>query len=146
MQIVNGLRDQQVLYNYDFFTDDRATELTPRGQYQLHKMVRRLGIAPCPIIVQISDVNNPNPELDEARRQSVIAALEAAGVPGAAELVVVDRPPLPGLQGVEGVIIYGNMLGQTQERGGGFDYNDDFGGGAPQTIFIGPGVGLGGNQ
>jgi hypothetical protein len=123
MQIVNGLRDQQVLYNYDFGLGDHAAELTPRGQYQLRKIICRMQISPCPIIVQISDVNNPNPELDEARRQFVLDALRQAGMPATDELVISDRPPLPGLQGSEGVMVYGNMLLQTQARGGGFDFD-----------------------
>jgi hypothetical protein len=139
MQVLNGLRDQQVLYDYDFYTGDRAAELTPRGQYQLSKIIRRMEIAPCPIIVQTAITN---PELDEARRQSVLEALRKAGVPASEDLVVADRPPVPGLQGVEGSIIYGNMLGQTQERGGGFDYTDSFGGGAPNAIYIGGGIGI----
>jgi hypothetical protein len=140
MQVYNGLRDQQVLYNYDFVIG--TAELKPRGEYELQKIIRRMETVPCPIIIQSVDVNNPNPELDEARRQSVLEALRKAGVPASDELVVTNRPPLPGLQGVEGSIIYGNMLGQTEERGGGFDYRDDFGGGAPQAIFIGGGIGF----
>jgi hypothetical protein len=116
MQMVNGLQDQQVLYHYDFFQGDRAATLSPRGEYQLRKIIQRMEIAPCPIIIQTSIVNA---ELDEARRQHVLDALEAAGVPVEPELVVVDHPPLPGLQGVEGTFVYGNLLGQTQDRGGG---------------------------
>src|SRR5262245_39281358 len=35
MQVTNGLRDQQVLYEYDFNPGDRSAKLSPRGEYQL---------------------------------------------------------------------------------------------------------------
>jgi hypothetical protein len=120
MQIANGLRDQQVLYHYDFNVGDEAATLTPRGRYQLRKMIQRMEATACPIIVQTTIVN---PELDEARRQSVLDALRAAGVPAGPEMVVAEHPPVPGLQGLEGVMVYGNMLLQTQDRGGGFDFD-----------------------
>jgi hypothetical protein len=140
MQIVNGLRDQQVLYNYDFTTDEESPRLTPRGEYQLDKIVQRMQIAPCPIIIQISDVNNPNPELDEERRQSVLEELRKRGVPAADDMVVVGRPPVPGLQGIEAGLIYNNLLGQTEARGGGFDYDpagDTLGGNTTVNFFNG---------
>jgi hypothetical protein len=121
MQIFNGLRDQQVLYNYDFVVG--TAELKPRGEYELQKIIRRMQTVPCAIIVQTTDVNNPNPELDEARRQAVLEVLRKSGVPATDDLVVTDRPPVPGLQGSEGIMVYGNMLLQTQERGGGFDFD-----------------------
>jgi len=136
MQMVNGLQDQQVLYHYDFYPGDRSTTLSPRGEYQLRKIIQRMEIAPSPIIVQTSIVN---PDLDEARRQHILDALRAAGVPAEPELVVVDHPPLPGLQGLEGELVYGNMLGQTQARGGGFQYGV---GSRPTAIFIGGGIGV----
>jgi hypothetical protein len=121
MQVFNGLRDQQVLYNYDFVSG--TAELKPRGEYELQKIIRRMEIVPCAIIVQSVDVNNPNPELDEARRQAVLESLRKSGVAATDDLVVTNRPPVPGLQGWEGVMVYGNMLLQTQERGGGFDFD-----------------------
>ena len=77
---------------------------------------------------------------DKERTGELRRLMEAAQRRG---IESVKQPaPVPGLQGVEGVIIYGNLLGQTQERGGGFDYTDDFGGGAPASIFIGGGIGI----
>jgi len=132
MQIVNGLEDQQVLYNYDFCQGDRSATLTPRGEYQLRKIVQRMATVSAPIIIQTSI---DDPKLDEARRQHVLATLQTAGLPVVPEMVVVDYPPLPGLQGVEGVLIYQNLLGQTQQRGGGFSLGGgDGGGGAPVNI------------
>jgi hypothetical protein len=131
MQVVNGLRDQQVLYNYDFLSGERADTLSPRGHYQLQKIMRRMECAPVPIVVQ---TNVDNPELDEARRQNVLAALRDAGMTVVPEMVVVDRPPVPGLNGFEGVLIYNNLLGQTQDRGGGFSYGGDGGGPSPVNI------------
>ncbi len=139
MQITNGLQDQQVLYHYDFFAGDRAATLSPRGEYQLKKIIRRMEIASCPIVIQTAIVN---PELDEARRESVLEALRAAGVAAVPDMVVIDHPPLPGLAGEEGWSVYGNLLGQTRARGGGFEYTD-IGGGRPTAIFFGTGFGVG---
>ena len=132
MQIANGLQDQQVLYHYDFYSGGRPSMLSPRGEYQLRKIIQRMEVASCPIIIQTTVVN---PELDEARRQYVLDALRKRGVAVAPEMVVVDHSPLPGLQGVEGMLIYGNLLGQTRARGGGFSYDGGGGGGtAPVNI------------
>jgi hypothetical protein len=131
MQIVNGLRDQQVLYDYDFYPGDRAAELSPRGHYQLRKIIQRMEIVPSPIILQTAIVD---PKLDEARKQHVLDALAAAGVPAVPEIVIVDHPALPGLQGVEGTLIYNNLLQQTQQRGGGFSLDSGNGGGGSINI------------
>jgi hypothetical protein len=131
MQVVNGLRDQQVLYDYDFLPGDQSDTLSPRGQYQLRKIMRRMECVPMPITVQTTI---DDPELDEARRQTVLAALRDAGMTVVPEMVVVDRPPVPGLNGFEGILIYNNLLGQTQDRGGGFSYGGDGGGPSPVNI------------
>lgn len=114
MQIANGLQNQQVLYHYDFLSGRDASLLSPRGVYQLEKIVRRMQHAPGPIIVQ-ETVDYP--ELDDARRQNVLDALADMGIPAVPEMVIVGRPPVPGLQGVEGLILYENLLQQTLERG-----------------------------
>ena len=78
MQIVNGLRDQQVLYDYDFLTGDQSDTLSPRGEYQLRKIIKRMEIVPTPIIIQTAITD---PKLDEARRQHVLDALQVGRCP-----------------------------------------------------------------
>ena len=52
----------------------RSSELTPRGRYQLSKIVRRLEFTPAPVKIQISP---NNPELDAARQKRVVEQLSA---------------------------------------------------------------------
>jgi hypothetical protein len=113
-QIANGVQSQQVLYHYDFLTGDDAARLSPRGMYQLAKIIRRMHIVPAPIIVQQSV---DHPELDDARRDSVLNAMAEMGVPAVPEMVVIDRPPVPGMSGMESLLIYQNLLQQTLLRG-----------------------------
>lgn len=135
MQTANGLQNQQVLYRYDFLTGSDAALLSARGVYQLEKIIRRMQFVPGPIVVEVTV---DDPELGEARRQNVLDALADLGVPADPEMVVVGRTPLPGLQGTEGVLIYQNLLQQTQQRG-------VYGGGSSgaNTSFGGVGIGAG---
>jgi hypothetical protein len=131
-QIANGLSDQQVLYHYDFLPGRDEALLSPRGLYELEKIVRRMQFVPVPILVQQSD----RPDLDDARRRNVLSALADMNVPAEPEMVVVGRAlvtwpqALPGPDGIvsEGIIVNGNLFQQTLERGGGFRTQAGIGG------------------
>jgi hypothetical protein len=127
-QISNGLAAQLVLYRYDFNNPPvksaansiDAANLNPRGRLQLLKVAELLNRVPMPpVVIEASD----DPEIDRARRQSVIVALsEAMGSPIPGEWVVVDRPAANPLSGEEAAIIHDNLLRQT-ESGGVYDAN-----------------------
>lgn len=111
--IANGLRDQMVLYDYDFGFGDEADQLKERGLLQLQKLAGRFHIAQTPLLIQASD----DPQLDNKRQAHVMAALSAMGLEMSADMVVVARPRIRGLDGIEGPPIYSNLLEQTRLRG-----------------------------
>jgi hypothetical protein len=77
---------------------------------------------------------NPNPELDMARRDVVVRALAAMGVPNADERVVVSHALTPGQKATEAQRDYNqalNAFGGMGGFGGGFGFGGfgGFGGG-----------------
>jgi hypothetical protein len=111
--IANGLRDQMVLYEYDFgFGDDTGT-LKDRGVVQLEKMIKRIPIVGCPVVIQSSG----NAQLDAERQLHVLDTLAKLGMELEPEMVVVGRPGVRGLNGEEAQYIYWNLLEQTRLRG-----------------------------
>lgn len=128
-QITSGLAAQLVLYRYDFNnppTEGAAksidpANLNPRGRQQLMKVADLLNRLPMPpVVIEASE----NPQIDQARRQRVIAALtEVMGTPVPNEWVVVDEPAANPLSGEEATLIHQNLLQQTELRGL-YDAND----------------------
>lgn len=113
MMVYNGIGDQMVLYEYDFGIAADAASLKERGVYQLEKMVRRMQIVCHPIVIEPSG----DPQLDVERQNQVLAKLAELGVELERELVVVARPGVRGLDGIEALPIYSNILQQTSARG-----------------------------
>lgn len=131
-QVVNGWAAQMVFYRFDFNapTDAKcdgndASILATAGWQRAAKVADILGhAAPPPVIIEASD----NIQLDEVRRQNVIAALtQFCGTPVPSDWVVVGQSPVPQLRGKEAVIINDNLLRQTL-NGGTFAPNDRFSG------------------
>jgi hypothetical protein len=128
-QITNGLAAQLVFYRYDFNNNPgeggskspTAANLSPRGWVQMVKIGEMLNRLPVPPVV-IESSNDS--QLDEARRQNVIAGLtEVMGSPVPPEWVVVGEPMANPLNGEEAVIVHENLLRQT-EAAGQYDAND----------------------
>ena len=131
-QVVNGWAAQMVFYRFDFSapTDTKgqphdASVLAPAGWKRVAKVADILGhAAGPPVIIEASD----NFQLDEARRQNVIAALtQFCGTPISDQWVIVGPPPAGQLRGKEAVIINDNLLRQTL-NGGAFAPNDRYSG------------------
>lgn len=115
-QISNGLADQMVLYHYDFRDGEHGTELSLRGKYQLTKFANRMFRCGFPIVIQETPAN---PALADARRQNVIDELKSLDPEFnlADSSVLVGRPRVPGLRGIEAQIIDDNNLQQIQSGG-----------------------------
>jgi hypothetical protein len=116
-EVANGDAARMVLYHYDFV--EGGDELNPRGHYQLEKIAALLPQNFNPVIIEATPCA---PGLDEARRIAVARALACGPFPVPAERVVVGRPIATPLQGMEAVIIYRNLLLNTESgglRGGG---------------------------
>jgi len=128
-QVMNGITGQLVFYQYDFNNTpmpgapgsiDRAG-LNYCGRRQLSRVAEMLNHLPLPrVVIETSH----NPQIDEARRQTVISGLsEAMGTPVPPEWVVIDEPPSNPLSGEESLIVHENLLRQTEMRGL-YDAND----------------------
>jgi hypothetical protein len=128
-QVMNGLAAQTVFYQYDFNNTpapgapnsiDRAG-LNFCGRQQLSRVAELVNHLPVPrVVIETSR----NPQIDEARRQTVIAGLsEVMGTAVPADWVVIDQPPSNPLSGEEAQITHENLLRQTESRGL-YDAND----------------------
>jgi hypothetical protein len=116
-EVANGDAARMVLYHYDFL--EGGDQLNPRGRYQLEKIAALLPQNFNPVIIEATP---GAPGLDEARRVAVACVLACGPFPVPSERVVVGRPLAIPLQGVEAVIIYRNLLSNTESgglRGGG---------------------------
>lgn len=123
-QVLNGLLDQLVLYEYDFdVTGGHPARLNRRGRVELQRitfLAQRLGQ---PVVIQEAFENE---RLDSLRRQHVLGQLEQMQLPAVPALVVVRRVPVLGL-GAAGEqafpssngwnTLYQNRLIQTNDRG-----------------------------
>jgi hypothetical protein len=118
-----------IFYDHEFRYDTRAhvdtAELAPGGKKKLMQVALRLEHVPFPVVIEESQ-HGSRPELDEARRQTVIRELARLGVAEADDRVVVASAFAEGFTGVEGENAYLNVLGSNWGRGGG--YGRRFGG------------------
>ena len=116
-QINNGLVAQLVLYRYDFrdptVSYDDAAKLRGRGHYQLVKIVDKLKRVMGPLVIEPSG----DDDLDEERRQFVIARLDDLEFSFPEESVVIGRPPAGGMSGEEAFVNYQNLIMQTEHAG-----------------------------
>lgn len=118
-----------IFYDHEFRYDTRThvdtAELAPGGKKKLMQVALRLEHVPFPVVIEESQHGN-RPELDEARRQTVIRELNRLGVTGADGRVVVASAFAEGFTGVEAENAYMNVLGWNGGSGGG--YGRRFGG------------------
>ncbi|QGJ69264.1 Hypothetical protein PBC10988_9340 [Planctomycetales bacterium 10988] len=110
--VANGEAVRMTLYEYDFELDSR--ELSPRGLRQLEKIAYMSVRNFFPIVIQ-RDYRSP--ELNEARRQFVIATLARNGVPVPPERVLVSHELTPGMSSDEALLVDQNILTDVQTRG-----------------------------
>jgi hypothetical protein len=89
-QIHRGAADLLMLYEYDFYPreSDKAGQLTPRGMWQLQKIVGRMQVTPGQIVIQVTD---DDLELTRWRREHVLEALAQQGMPASEQLVAFGR-------------------------------------------------------
>jgi hypothetical protein len=111
-EVANGEAARMVLYHYDFV--EGGDELNPRGRYQLEKIAALLPQNFNPVIIEATP---GAPGLDEARRVAVARELACGPFPVPAQRVVAGRPIAIPLQGQEAVIIYRNLLLNTESGG-----------------------------
>jgi hypothetical protein len=112
-QVINGLGQQMMLYEYDFLDVD-ADELNSRGRYQLEKIAQRYqhGIGP----IQIAS-SEDNPRLDVARRQAVARELHRLGMTVGPDQVFTRRQPRTTINPHETLLILRNREQGVMTRG-----------------------------
>ncbi|MER3416616.1 MAG: hypothetical protein C4297_10440 [Gemmataceae bacterium] len=96
--------DDFVIYKHEWYMGGK--DLGPYGLYHLDQIARRLPEVPFPVMIQA----HADPELNEARRQTVIAQLAMRGIQDAQERVVVGYPAAEGLYGEEAEWMYEQMI------------------------------------
>ena len=112
-----------IFYDHEFRYDTRThvdtAELAPGAKKKLMQVALRLEHVPFPVVIEESQ-HSARPELDEARRQTIIRELNRLGVTGADGRVVVASAFAEGFTGVEGENAYSTVLGPSAGGGGGF--------------------------
>jgi len=134
--VANGDAARMVFYHYDFI--ECSDQLNLRGKDKLAKIAGMLPKNFFPIVIERM------PEhvmLAEARRQTVLNELALGAFPIPPERVVVGMPIANGLKGSEALLIYTNLLSNTQTggrvfggSGGGFDTSGLSGGLQPSGV------------
>jgi hypothetical protein len=101
-----------VLFRFDFI--DCSNQLNVRGRDQLLKLAGMMCANPYPLVIERTPCA---PELDEARRLTVLNELGHMGQVIPTDRVVIGEPTAVGLRGIEAEIIFQNLLIQTQSGG-----------------------------
>jgi hypothetical protein len=113
-QVANAEAAQMVLYQCDFLPG--SSQLTPKGAERLAHLVKALSRNFCPLVIEATPCA---PGVDEARRLLVVNEAARCGFAVPPERVVIGKPPAVGLSGLESMLIYTNLLNQTQAQGRG---------------------------
>ena len=96
-------------YDHEFRGD--TAELGPGAKRHLEMVAMRLEHVPFPIVIEQSQ-HNAKPQLDAARRQTIVMHLNRMGVTGADERVVVAGAFAEGFTAIEGErAFYNGILG-----------------------------------
>jgi hypothetical protein len=103
-QIANGRAARMMLYRYDFITE--SDRLSPRGYWQLTKLARQLEYHSFPLLIEPTH----STELDQARRDYILAVLADSAIPVDADRVITARPLTRGLDGVDAMQLYPGLL------------------------------------
>jgi len=106
-----------IFYDHEF-TGDTA-ELAPGGKKHLAEVAMRLEHVPFPVAVEQSSYN-ARPELDQARRQTIVEQLARLGVTDVEQRVVVASAFAEGITGIEAERAYYNAISNRFGNNGGF--------------------------
>jgi hypothetical protein len=98
-----------MVYRSDFVGD--STDLSPSGAQRLSLLAARLNVWPGPILVEWSPDKR---DLAELRRATVESLLRRAGIPLAANRVVLSPAPYPGGLGAESINNYDTLIDRNQ--------------------------------
>ena len=105
-----------VFYDHEF-TGDTA-RLAPGAKRHLEQVALRLEHVPFPVVIEQSP-HNARPDLDQARRRTIIQQLARLGRESAEGRVVVASAFAEGFTAIEGERAYHSTLNSDFSRGGG---------------------------
>jgi hypothetical protein len=106
-----------VFYDHEFLGE--TANLGPGAKRHLEEVALRLPHVPFPVVIEQS-MFNAKPELDFARRQTIVMQLARLGVPNVEERVVIANAFAEGFTAVEGERnYYSGILGGGFGGGGG---------------------------
>jgi hypothetical protein len=101
-----------IFYDHEFLGE--TANLGPSAKRHLEEVALRLPHVPFPIVIEQS-MYNAKPQLDQARRQTIVAQLARMGLPQVEDRVVVAGAFAEGFTAIEGERAYYNGI-----IGGGF--------------------------
>ena len=106
-----------VFYDHEFLGE--TANLGPGAKRHLEEVALRLPHVPFPVVIEQS-MYNGKPELDFARRQTIVMQLARLGVPNIEERVVIANAFAEGFTAIEGErTYYSNIIGSRFGGGGG---------------------------
>ena len=102
-----------IFYDHEFRYDTKGrvdtADLTPGAKKHLLQIALRLEHVPFPVVIEESP-HNSRPELDQARRRTIVEQLGRLGLPNAEERVIVAGAFPEGYTGIEAENSYYNIL------------------------------------
>lgn len=104
-----------IFYDHEFEGD--TARLAPGAKKKLMSVALRLEHVPFPVTVEESP-HNARPELDLARRRTVVEQLARLGVPQAENRVVIANAFAEGITAIEGEANYYQMISGNVYEGG----------------------------
>lgn len=127
-------RNNAIAVEYSIFLhewENGGRELGPYGEHHLRSIIQRLPTVPYPVLVQPTH----DPEINQFRRNVIVAKMLEAGVLDANQRVIIRNPEAEGLFGDEAPRVYYRLLigtfgtGLGGGLGGGGGFGGGFGGG-----------------
>lgn len=111
-QIAKGQLSRLALYDYDFVNG--TANLNYRGRRRIADLIPMLQRGTGPLVVEEIPERHA---LNAQRRISVLNEVQNLWPGLSEEMVVVARPRVAGLSGVEGRVIYNNLMNNTSTQG-----------------------------
>lgn len=105
-----------IFYDHEF--RGNTAQLSPGATKHLEQVALRLEHVPFPVVIEES-LHDAKPELDQARRQTIVEQLARLGVLNAEERVVVANAFPEGYTGIESEGSYQNIIGNGFNGGAG---------------------------
>jgi hypothetical protein len=107
-QATNAEAGDFVFYDHEFVGETAA--LAPGAKRHLEQVALRLEHVPFPVVIE-STTHNAAPQLDQARRRTVVEQLARMGLPNLGDRVIVAPAFSRGVTGIEAEGMYYGIFG-----------------------------------